>query len=74
MQMKIEVLNKGDTVLNVWENSIAIQRKNGDVEIIQYELSANGIPRIKPDSILITKGDGSIRIVNDDSTFEIGTF
>ena len=31
MQIKIELMKKGDSVLNVWDQHIAITRKNGDV-------------------------------------------
>ena len=37
MQVKFEVLKKDDSVLNVWDNNIAIKRKNGDVEILHYD-------------------------------------
>ena len=35
MQIKFEILKKGDTVLNVWENHIAVKKKSGEVEIFQ---------------------------------------
>ena len=74
MQFKIELLKKGDTVLNVWDNKIAIKHKNEDVEIFLYEFDVNGLPRLINDSILITKGDGVIKAVSDDGTIEVGTF
>lgn len=36
MQIKFEILKKGDTVLNVWENHIAVKKKSGEVEIFQF--------------------------------------
>lgn len=74
MKMRIEVLKKGDTVLNVWEGNIAIRRKNGEVEIVHYEVGDDGLPRLSPNSVLITFGDGVIRTSLDDSPVEIGTF
>ncbi len=74
MQVKFELLKKGDSVLNVWDNNIAIKRKNGDVEILHYELSEDGLPRISNNSILITQGDGIVRAKTEDSSFEVGTF
>lgn len=74
MQVRFEVLKKGDAVLNVWDNNIAIKRKNGDVEILHYDLGEDGFPRISNNSILITQGDGIVRAKSDDSSFEVGTF
>lgn len=36
--MKINILNKGDKVLNVNENFIAVERKNGEVDIVPIML------------------------------------
>ena len=74
MQVRFEILKNGDSVLNTWENKISIKRKNGDVEILSYELGEDGIPRISNNTIVITKGDGIIRAKTDDSSFEVGTF
>lgn len=74
MQVRFEILKKGDTVLNVWDNNIAIKRKNGDVEILHYELSEEDLPKISNNSILITQGEGIVRAKSDDSSFEVGTF
>ena len=74
MQVRFEILKKGDAVLNVWDSNIAIKRKNGDVEILRYELSEDGLPKISNNSILITQGDGIVRAKSNDSTFEVGTF
>ena len=74
MQVRFEILKKGDTVLNVWDNNIAIKRKNGDVEIVHYDLGEDSLPHISYNSILITQGDGIVRAKSDDSSFEVGTF
>ena len=74
MQVRFELLKKGDEVLNVWENNIAVKNKNGDVEIFHYDLGGDGLPRISSNSILITQGDGIVRAKSDDSSFEVGTF
>lgn len=74
MQIKFEILNKGDTVLNVWENKIAIKKKSGEVEIFQFHYDENGYPRLEKDTVLITFGDGVIKIKADDSSLEVGTF
>lgn len=74
MQYKFELLNKGDTVLNVWENKIAIKKKTGEVEIFQYNNDENGYPRLEKDTVLITFGNGAIKVKADDSSLEVGTF
>ena len=74
MQVRFELLKKDDAVLNVWESNIAIKRKNGDVEILHYDLGEDGLPRISNNSILITQGDGIVRAKSDASSFEVGTF
>lgn len=74
MQVRFEILKKGDEVLNVWENNIAVKSKNGDVVIFHYDLGDDGLPRISNNSILITQGDGIVRAKSEDSSFEIGTF
>lgn len=74
MQIKFEVLKKGDEVLNVWEGHIAVKRKNGDVEILQYYVDNDGLPRLDDNSVLITYGKGSVTAKSDNSSVEITTF
>lgn len=74
MQIKFEILKKGETVLNVWENHIAVQKKSGEVEIYQFYLDEDGLPRLSENTILITQGNGSISAKADSGTVEIKTF
>ncbi|MCI9557959.1 MAG: hypothetical protein HFG52_01730 [Lachnospiraceae bacterium] len=74
MQIKFEILKKGDTVLNVWENHIAVKKKTGEVEIYQFFLDEEGIPRLSENTILVTQGNGSISAKADGSSVEITTF
>ena len=74
MQIRFEILKKGDAVLNVWDNNIAIKKANGEVEILHYDLDEDGMPRISNRSMLITQGKGISRVISDDSSVEIGTF
>ena len=74
MQIKFEILKKGDTVLNVWENHIAVKKKSGEVEIFQFFLDEEGLPRRSDNTILVTKGNGSVSAKADGSTIEITTF
>lgn len=40
--MKINILNKGDKVLNVTVDFIAVERKNGEVDIVPLAKDENG--------------------------------
>lgn len=40
--MKINILNKGDKVLNVTADFIAVERKNGEVDIVPLVKDENG--------------------------------
>ena len=40
--MKINILNKGDKVLNVTADFIAVERKNGEVDIVPLAKDENG--------------------------------
>lgn len=55
--MKINVMSKGDKVLNVTSELVAIQRKNGEVDIIPLILDESGI-RIDIENI-VTIGYGN---------------
>ena len=74
MQIKFEILKKGDTVLNIWENHIAVKKKSGEVEIFQFFLDEEGLPRLSDNTILVTQGNGSVSAKTDGSTIEITTF
>ncbi len=74
MRIKFEILKKGDTVLNVWENHIAVKKKSGEVEIFQFFLDDEGLPRLSENTILVTQGNGSVSTKANGSTIEITTF
>ena len=74
MQIKFEILKKGDTVLNVWENHIAVMKKSGEVGIYQFYLDEDGLPRLSENSVLITQGNGSISAKSEGSSVEVTTF
>lgn len=74
MQYKFELLKKGETVLNVWDNKIAVKKASGEVEIFQYNIDESGYLRLEKDTVLITFGTGIIRVKDDDSSLEVGTF
>lgn len=74
MQIKLELMNEGDSVLNTWENKVSILRANGDVEIFTIDKDENTLPRVSKETILITYGKGTITLKNDKKDIEIGTF
>ncbi|MDE6589694.1 MAG: hypothetical protein K2K53_04985 [Oscillospiraceae bacterium] len=74
MKIKFEILKKGDTVLNVWDGHIAVLKKSGEVEIFQFCLDNDNLPRLSENTILVTHGNGSISAKADDSSIEITTF
>ena len=55
--MKINVMSKGDKVLNVTSELVAIQRKNGEVDIVPIISDESGI-RIGTENI-VTIGYGN---------------
>lgn len=55
--MKVNVMSKGDKVLNVTSELVAIQRKNGEVDIIPLILDESGV-RIDTENI-VTIGYGN---------------
>lgn len=56
MQIKFEILKKGDTVLNVWENHIAVKKKSDEVEIFQFYVDEEGLPRLSENTIFSNSG------------------
>ena len=74
MQIKFEILKKGDTVLNVWENHIAVKKKSDEVEIFQFYVDEEGLPRLSENTILVTQGNGSISVGTTDSDVTITPF
>ncbi len=59
--MKVKILRKGDSVISVSGNLVAVQRKNGEVDIIPLIPDENGFPMIDPEHILtIGYGSGSV--------------
>ncbi len=77
MQIKIELLEKGDEVIGFYENKLAVKKKSGEVEIFILTIDEDKLPRIDEKSILITFGDGKnkkVTVKNKKSSVEVGTF
>ena len=73
---KIKVLNKGDSVISVTEKMLAVQRKNGEVDIIPI-LSEGDTLRIDTENITtISYGNNSIEttVESGDGEVKITTF
>jgi len=63
--MRIEILKKGDSVLNVTAEFIAIRHRNGEVDIVPITMSGN-CPRVDTDHITtIGYGDNVVRTTVD---------
>ena len=62
--MKIGILKKGDKVINVTDDFIAVQRKNGEVDII---------PLIKDETGLRVDTEGIVTIGYGENTVEVST-
>lgn len=74
MQIKFEILKDDDTVLNVWEGSVAVKKKNGDVEIYRYYLGEDNLPKLSENTLLITKGEGFFSVKDDKSSVKVISF
>ena len=66
--MRINILRKGDEVLHVNQNFIAVRRKNGEVDIIKLDFS-DDLPRIDMENI-ITIGYGNNTVVAENNDGE----
>lgn len=66
-KIKINILNKGDSVLFVNDRMIAVQRKNGEVDLIPMVLdNETNFPRIEIDNILtISYGKNTVETIID---------
>ena len=70
--MKIGILKKGDSVLFVNEQFIAIQRKNGEVDLIPLSLNDTGLPILVTENIVtITYGDNTVEVTIDGEAGDI---
>lgn len=76
--MKLGLMNKGDKVLFVNDRFVAIQRKNGEVDLITFFFNDNGIPCVDTQNITtITYGTNMAEInvkTDDGGEITISTF
>ncbi|MCD8238636.1 MAG: hypothetical protein LUC92_04770 [Clostridiales bacterium] len=71
--MKIGVLNKGDSVINVTSDFIAVQRQNGEVDLISLVNDNLGFRVDLENIVTIGYGQNIVEIV-DGSGINIKTF
>ena len=63
--MRINLLRKGDRVLSVTQDFIAIERKNGEVDVVHIDCT-DGLPRIDFEHVVtIGYGNNTVELVND---------
>ena len=77
-KIRIKILNKGDSVISVTEKMVAVQRKNGEVDIIPLIFDDSGHPpRVDINNIVtISYGKNSIETVieGDNGDIKVTTF
>lgn len=77
-KIKIKILNKGDSVISVTERMIAVQRKNGEVDIIPLIFNEPGQPpRVDIENIAtISFGKNSVETIieGDNGDIKFTTF
>lgn len=77
MRVNLEILKPGDSVFGVWDSHVAVRKPSGEVEIFQYYLDEEKLPRLSEGTIFITYGDGVVRStidVDDDDSIHVTTF
>lgn len=77
MRVSIEILKPGDSVLSVWDSHIAVRKPSGEVEIFQYYLDNENLPRLSDGRILVTFGNGIIKTEvdeDDEDAIRVTTF
>jgi precorrin-6B methylase 1 len=75
-RIKVKVLSKGDSVISITEKAIAVQRKNGEVDIVPI-ISEGNTFRVDVENIVtITYGNNSVEttVENDNGDVIITTF
>lgn len=64
--MTIGILKKGDSVLNVAPEFIAVQRKNGEVDIVPLLKDATGLRVDVENIVTIGYGNNTVQATKDD--------
>lgn len=64
--MKINVLKKGDRVISVTSEFVAVQRKNGEVDIVPLIRDATGLRVAIENIVTIGYGNNMVEAATDD--------
>ena len=64
--MKIGVLSKGDRVINITSEFIAVERKNGEVDIIPMIKDESGLRVDSENIVTIGYGNNTVEVVTDE--------
>ncbi len=56
------------------EQYYVLKKKSDEVEIFQFYVDEEGLPRLSENTILVTQGNGSISVGTTDSDVTITTF
>ena len=70
--IRIEVLKKGDKVLSVTSEFIAVQRKNGEVDLLPMVKDEMGLRIVIEHIITIGYGNNTVKATTDE--IEVTTF
>lgn len=63
--MKIKILHKGDKVINVTKEFVAVQRKNGEVDLVCLNCDETGIRIDTEKSITIGYGNNTVEFTSE---------
>ena len=77
MRVSLEILKPGDSVFSVWDSHVAVKKPSGEVEIFQYYLDEENLPRLSKGTVLVTFGNGKVSAKtdeDDENSIEITTF
>ena len=66
--MRINILQKGDRVLAVTQEFIAVQRKNGEVDIVTLVRDETGLRVNQEDIVTIGYGQYTVEVTDGDIT------
>lgn len=66
MIMKINVLKKGDKVISVTSEFVAVQRKNGEVDIVPLIRDETGLRVAIENIVTIGYGNNTVEAATDD--------
>lgn len=72
--MRINIMQKGEQFIGIFDNKIALKRKNGEVRVVAIILDEDGIRVDKDAELIIGYGDGEVIVGDMDDEIEVTTF